>query len=275
MMSKISRAYRESRFGQIHYRIALPSGPVTAPPLLCLHQTPSDGRDWAPVMPALSQNRVVIAADTPGYGQSDSPPEPVLIDDYARVMLQLMDDLAADGIIPAGQFDVMGFHTGSLISTELARSYPDRVRRVVLFGLAAYEADKRAEKLANLPVMFPPPGPDLKHVEKLWGIIGQLSDPRVGFEERHVNMAECLRLGARMPWGYISVYKYDFLGAMTQVEQPVLVMNPQDDLWEVTSATSHNYRNGTRYDMPGVKHGVLSLEHDRVIAVIEGFLQAA
>ena len=272
-MSEISRAYCRSRYGQLHYRIARTSAPITAPPLLCMHQTPSDGRDWVPVMPALSRNRVVIAADTPGYGMSDSPPEPVLIDDYAEVMAQLMVDLAADDIVPTGPFDVMGFHTGSLIATELARSLPERVRRAVLFGLAAYPAEKRAEKLANLPNTFPPPGDDLHHVEKLWAIIGQLSDPRVSMEERHVNMAECLRLGRRMPWGYIAVYRYDFLGAMTEVEQPVLVMNPQDDLWEVTSATAHRYRNGTRYDMPGVKHGVLSLEHDRVVATIEEFLQ--
>jgi hypothetical protein len=62
---------------------------------------------------------------------------------------------------------------------------------------------------------------------------------------------------------------------MAQVDQPVLVMNPEDDLWEVTSATSHHYRNGTRYDLPGVKHGVLSLEHDRVVATIDRFLQQA
>jgi pimeloyl-ACP methyl ester carboxylesterase len=273
-MPEISRAYCPSRYGQLHYRIASPSTPVTAPPLLCLHQTPSDGRDWVPVMPALAQGRVVIAADTPGYGMSDSPEAPVRIEDFAEVMAQVMVDLAAQGIVPAGPFDVMGFHTGSLIATELARSWPERVRRAVLFGLAAYPAEIRTEKLAALPDVFPPPGDDLHHVEKLWAIIGQLSDPRISAETRHMNMAECLRLGRRMPWGYISVYNYDFLGAMAEVDQPVLVMNPQDDLWEVTCATAHHYRNGTRYDLPGVKHGVLSLEHDRVVAAIEGFLRA-
>ncbi len=274
-MNKIRRAYCDSRYGQLHYRVARPSAPVSAPPLLCMHQTPSDGRDWAPIMPALSQNRVVIAADTPGYGMSDSPPEPVRIDDYAEIMAQLMADLADDGVVAAGEFDVMGFHTGSLIATELARSNADKVRRAVLFGLAAYTAEVRAEKLARLPETFPPPGDNLHHIEKLWAIVGKLSDPRVSMEERHVSMAECLRLGRRMPWGYISVYQYDFLGAMADVVQPVLIMNPQDDLWEITSANAHRYRNGTRYDMPGVKHGVLSIEHDRVVATIEAFLQQA
>lgn len=272
-MASIIRAYAVSRYGQLHYRIAAPAGETTAPPLLCLHQTPSHSGDWVPVMPALGEKRVVVAADTPGYGMSDMPPAPIRIEDFSEIMATFMDDLADQGVVPAGPFDVMGFHTGSLVGTELARSRPDRVGRLVLFGLAAYPAELRAAKLAALRTNFPPPADNLDHVEKLWAIIQQLSDPRMGAEDKHVGMAECLRLGRRMPWGYDAVYRYDFLGAMAQVEQPVLVMNPEDDLGEVTKATSHLFRHGTRYDMPGVKHGVLTIEHDRVVARIEEFLQ--
>jgi pimeloyl-ACP methyl ester carboxylesterase len=167
----------------------------------------------------------------------------------------------------------MGFHTGSVIATQLATSLPHQVRRVVLFGLAAYPADLRKEKLQMLQKAFPPPGPGIEHIKKLWAIIGQLSDPRISWEERHVSMAECLRLGARMPWGYVSVYRYDFLEAMAKVTQPVLVMNPQDDLWDITNATAQIFPNGRRVDLPGVKHGVLKLETARVVAEIEAFLQ--
>ncbi len=271
-MTSVTRAYAKSRYGQLHYRIARPEGASAAPPLLCMHQTPSHGGDWLPVMPALAEKRVVIAVDTPGYGMSDMPPAPIDIADFADIMAQFMDDLAASGIVPSGPFDVMGFHTGSLIATDLARTRPARVRRMVVFGLAAYPAELREAKLAGLLQNFPPPGDNLDHVEKLWGIIQQLSDPRMGAEEKHVNMAECLRLGTRMPWGYIAVYRYDFLGAMAEVEQPVLIMNPDDDLGAVTKATSHLFRGGTRFDLPGVKHGVLSIEHDRVVSRIEEFL---
>jgi pimeloyl-ACP methyl ester carboxylesterase len=272
-MTSVTRAYAPSRYGQLHYRIARPDGETAAPPLLCLHQTPSHSGDWLPVMPALGKKRVVIAADTPGYGMSDMPPAPVTIELYAEIMAQLMNDLAAQRIVPAGPYDVMGFHTGSLIGTQLARALPDMVRRLVVFGLAAYPADIREAKLAALPQNFPPPGDNLDHIEKLWGIIQKLSDPRMGAEEKHVAMAESLRLGRRMPWGYEAVYRYDFLGAMGKVEQPVLIMNPDDDLSTVTKATAHLYRHGTRFDLPGVKHGVLTIEHDRIVARIEEFLR--
>jgi pimeloyl-ACP methyl ester carboxylesterase len=265
----ILKAYTPSRYGQLHYRIATPAIAPTAPPLLCLHQTPGNSRDWLPIIPQLAQSRIVIAADTPGYGMSDAPPEPASIEELAAVMAQLMDDLA-----PGAPFDVMGFHTGSAIATELAASLPDRVRRMVVFGLAAFTTEVRDAHLTALLEYFPAPADNLDHVEKLWAVIQDLSDSRIDAETKHRNMGEYLRLGSNLPWGYISVFRYDFLEAITKVAQPVLIMNPEDDLWENTLATAHRFQNGRRYDLRGVKHGVLSIETDRIVAEITGFLDS-
>jgi len=271
-MPHITRAYADSRFGQLHYRIARPEGTPTAPPLLCLHQTPSNGTEWLPLIPALAKGRIVIAPDTPGYGNSDAPPQPASIADFATIMAEFMTALADEGVIPAGPYDVMGAHTGSIIATELGQADKARVRRIVLFGLAAYPAAIRAAKLTDLPAKFPPPDMSLTHVERLWAIFGQLSDDRMTAEDRHVAMAECLRLGARMPWGYIAVYQYDFEGGLDALEQPVLVVNPEDDLWEVTRRNSARLRHGERWDLPGRAHGFLKHEADLVAARIAGFL---
>ncbi len=271
-MQHIKRAYRESRFGQLHYHIARPEGTPTAPPLLCLHQTPSNSTGWLPLIPPLAKDRIVIAPDTPGYGMSDAPPEPASIPDFAEIMADFMAGLAADGVIPDGAYDVMGAHTGSITATELGLIEPSQVRRLVLFGLAAYPAGIRAAKLVDLPVKFPPPDMSLAHVERLWAIFGQLSDDRMNAEARHVAMAECLRLGVRMPWGYIAVYNYDFEGGLDALSQPVLVVNPEDDLWEVTRRNSGRLRNGERWDLPGRAHGFLAHEADMVAARIADFL---
>jgi len=273
-MTTITRAYAPSAYGQLHYRIVAAEGPVTRPPLLCLHQTPSNGGEWEPILPFLAQGRVVIAPDTPGYGMSDSPPAPVSIADFAGVMSRFMADGAAAGLFRPGPYDVMGAHTGSIIATELARSLPQAVRRLVLFGLAAYDADIRATKLATLYEKFPPPGNNLRHVEKLWAIMTTLTDPRVSAEAIHLKMADSLRLGSRLPWAYEAVYRYDFLGAMTEVEQPVLIVNPEDDLWEPTRRSSHLYRHGRRLDIPGVKHGALEIERELIVREILAFLEA-
>ncbi len=273
-MSTITRAYAPSRYGQLHYRIVRPEGPESRPPLLLLHQTPSNGSEWEPILGDLATGRVVVAPDTPGYGMSDAPPAPVSIADFAGVMDRFMTDGVASGLFRAGAYDVIGAHTGSITATELARSRPQAVRKLVLFGLAAYDAEVRRQKLDTLYQKFPPPGNDLVHVEKLWAILTQLTDPRMSAEARHLKMAESLRLGSRLPWAYEAVYRYDFLEAMTGVEQPVLVINPEDDLWEPTRRSSHLYRNGRRLDIPGVKHGVLEIEHERIVREIRAFLDA-
>lgn len=269
---RVSRAYAPSRFGQVHYRIATPAHLLDAPALLCLHQTPSSSVDFEPVLAPLGRRRVVIAVDTPGYGMSDSPPAPLSIETLGAVMSELMTELVEQGHVPAGPFDLLGQHTGSVIATEMARTDPDRVRRLVLFGLAAFPAEVRAAHLAALLDAFPAPDASLAHVERLWAAIGALSDPRLSDEQRHRHMAECLRGVGRMPWGYDSVFRYDFLGAIPQVTQPVLVMNPQDDLWDVTLATAALFPNGDRFDMPGVQHGVLALERDTIVPRIDAFL---
>ena len=267
-----TKAYAPGRFGQLHYRIAAPDG-ATQPPLLCLHQTPSNSRQWEPIQASLAKDRVVVAADTPGYGMSDPPPQPLEIGDYADAMFGLMEHLAGSGVVAPGSFDVMGYHTGSITATEMARRDPQRVRRCVLFGLAAYPEDVRAERLDRLNDRFPPPDRTLAHVEKLWSLIGELADPAIPAEQLHIGMADALRLGARLPWGYIAVYRYDFLGAMTEVRQPVLVFNPEDDLWGVTQQTSHLFPNGRRIDVPGVSHGFLTIRRDFVVDEIEEFLR--
>ena len=116
----------------------------TRPTLLCLHQTPKSGWDYEPLMPVMAADRVIVAPDTPGYGGSDAPPAPVAIEDYAEVMAALMQDLQAKGAAPPGPFDVMGYHTGSLTATQLGLARPERVRRLVLLGLAAFDAEERA-----------------------------------------------------------------------------------------------------------------------------------
>jgi pimeloyl-ACP methyl ester carboxylesterase len=270
-MTTILRAYASSRYGQLHYRIAMPQGPVTAPPLLCLHQTPSNGYEWTPLIPGLARDRVVIAPDTPGYGNSDAPPAPASIPDFAGVVQALMDDLAAQGVIAGGAFDVMGAHTGSIIATHLAVT-DARVRRLVLFGLAAYPAQERERRLADLLAKFPTPGPTLAHVEALWAIFGELGDARMTAEDRHVGMAECLRLGTRMPWAYQAVYRFDFEGALDRVENPTLIVNPEDDLCEPTRRAAPRLRHGELWELPGKAHGFLKFDGDDVVARIAHFL---
>ena len=271
MNATIRRGYIDNVYGQMHYRIAGPKSSTANPPLLCLHQTPKSGWDYEPLMPDLGRDRVVVAPDTPGYGDSDAPPGPVLIGDYADAMIRFMDDMNAAGTIPAGEFDVIGYHTGSLTATDLANRWPDRVRRVILVGLAAYEADVRQQKLENIG-RFPGLKPDASNVIDFFKIMESMNDTRVDLGWRHASLIECLRPGDRAPWGFISVYKYDFLGNLRALRQKTLVLAPEDDLWMVTRKVAPIIPNGTCVELVGAAHGVFKVEPERVSGIIRDFL---
>jgi pimeloyl-ACP methyl ester carboxylesterase len=273
MNAPIRRGYIDNIYGQMHYRVAASPGSADNPPLLCLHQTPKSGWDYEPLMPDLGRDRVVLAPDTPGYGSSDAPPEPVLIGDYADAMIRFMDDMTVTGTIAPGPFDVIGYHTGSLVATDLANRYPDRVNRLILVGLAAYEADVRARKLETIG-RFPALGPDASNAVALWNLMETMNDPRIDLGWKHASMVECLRPGEKLPWGFISVYKYDFLGNLSALRQQTLVLAPQDDLWVVTRQVAPIIPNGRCVELPGAAHGFFKVEPERVCGIIREFLAA-
>jgi pimeloyl-ACP methyl ester carboxylesterase len=81
---------------------------------------------WDMQVPALSREFQVIAFDNRGSGRSDKPATPYSIRLFADDTAGLMDAL---GIASA---HVYGQSMGGLIAQELALSYPERVRTLVL-----------------------------------------------------------------------------------------------------------------------------------------------
>jgi len=268
---QVERAYTASRYGQLHYRIARPIGASTRPTLVCFHQSPKSGWDYEPIMAGLAQDRIVLAPDTPGYGGSDAPPAPTTIEDYARIMMEFVDGLQVAGTIPVGPIDVFGYHTGSVICTQLGRAFPDRVRRLTLLGLAAYDTEERARRLAVID-RFPVPQADGSNIVALWALVESLNDPRIDVEWRQLSFAECLRSGSRLPWGFMAVYAYDFLGNLAQLTQPTLILCPEDDLWDNTRAVVPIIPNGRLLEFPGVAHGFFKLDGEQVVGELRGFL---
>ena len=64
--------YLDLDYGQLHYRSNECS---SAPPLLLLHQSPSDSTMYAELAATLDDQYWVIAPDNPGFGNSDALPD--------------------------------------------------------------------------------------------------------------------------------------------------------------------------------------------------------
>jgi pimeloyl-ACP methyl ester carboxylesterase len=132
------RGYVEAPSGQIHYREL-----GTGFPLVFLHQTATTGRVYEPAMRLLADRYRCIAIDTPGFGNSDSPPTQYTMSDYAKAIHAAVTSLGA------ARYHLLGHHTGSSIAIEIAYLFPDAVDHLVLHSCPEGTEEFRREKLAD------------------------------------------------------------------------------------------------------------------------------
>lgn len=270
-MVAVKRAYGTGLFGQVHYRIAGDPTAAIAPPLICLHQSPKTGRDFEAVMAELGRTRLVVALDTPGYGQSDAPDAPPGILDYAANVLAFIEGLRAQGMLAPGQVDLMGYHTGGVIAAALAARHPTMVRRIVFVSLAGFPLDVRAARLEQMHI-FATPREDNGNIDALLALGLTLNDKRLGPEWRHRALGEILSTGMKMPWGFRAVYDHDMLADLRAIGQPALVLCPRDDLWDETHANIGLLSDARLVEFAGSGNGFLELDTAAVAESITAFL---
>ena len=265
----VHRGYVDGPWGQIHYREAgVPDR--DRPSLICFHMSPMTGRTYAHFMAVLAQHggRHVIAFDTPGFGMSDPPPSPPTIADYAEAFIAALDAL---GLIDP--VDVMGYHTGSMISCELGASHAERIRRLVLVSAPMFTdedlAQMRAEYRPNLPKE------DGSHLLYRWqrfshhyGLGG------MNLEQINDAFPDGL-LGRNIEhWGHRAAFEFQPGMRLADVEQPILLLNPQDDLRDYTLRAPEHIRNGRMVMLDGWGHGFLDLHAGAAAELVESFLAA-
>jgi pimeloyl-ACP methyl ester carboxylesterase len=263
----VRRAYADGRFGQLHYRIATPQragGAATRPPLLCLHMSPNSGRIFQKFIAAMGVDRVAVAPDTPGFGESDPPPAPPSIEDYAGAMGDLIDALGF------GEIDVMGYHTGSETCTALALARPTQVRRLVLVSAPIFTAEELVQFRSHYaPVPLDPEG---GHLVRKWK--GQLfwAGPGKTMEMCAEEFPDAVRNPQISWWGHAAAFAFPMGDQLGKVTQPVLVLNPDDDLHAHTLRAANLMRQGRIQHLPGWGHGFLDVHTDAARRIVAGFL---
>jgi poly(3-hydroxyalkanoate) depolymerase len=116
------------RVGELELRVAHRGNGGT--PLLLLHGIGAHIDMWRPLERLLT-GREVIAFDAPGTGGSQPLKRPRRMDGLAEIVRDLLDTLGHQ------QVDVLGVSFGGALAQELARRYPDRVRRLILCSTSA------------------------------------------------------------------------------------------------------------------------------------------
>ena len=264
------RAYADTSIGQIHYRYAAPETPTDLSPLLLLHMSPASSLIYENFMNLMGESRACIAPDTPGYGNSDSHESPPRIEDFAAAMIELVENLDLDQPI-----DVMGYHTGSMTAVAMANQAPETVRKLVLVSAPIFTAEelKRFDQIYNTDSIWTPDGEKLLSLWK-WFVEFFQVDTVNTVEAAGRIFYERLSGRERYWWGHHAAFEYQFAAALEQVNQPILVLNPNDDLAAMTPRAEPIMRNGRIHDLPNLTHGFLDSHPTEVITILQDFLDS-
>ena len=168
------------------------------------------------------------------------------------------------------QVDLMGFHTGSQTCVELALQRPQQVRRLVLISTPIYTATERVEKKQQFGQQALTR--DGSHVAKKWR-----GHQKWGMQGRTLeHLAYQFPDSVRRPdiswWGHHAAFDYPCGERLAEVQQPVLVLNPADDLHEKTLRAAQYLNNGHTQELPGWSHGFLDLFPTQATAVVKHYL---
>jgi pimeloyl-ACP methyl ester carboxylesterase len=251
----LTRSYVRTTAGQVHVRRA---GSSARRPILLLHGSPRSGASLAALATALAADRIVLAVDTPGYGDSDKPtwvePDRAL-EPFADVLAEVITSSRL------GPVDVLGTHTGAALALELARLRPDLVGSLILHGLPLFDDAERADLLAHY---FPSMDPiwDGAHLLRAWHMCrnlllfwpwyrqeagATLRYPLVP-EALHRDVLDLLKAGPSYAWAYRAAFNYRTEQVLPSIgARALLAITPGDPL------ASHVERaRGLRPDLPTV-----------------------
>ncbi|MBL8628462.1 MAG: alpha/beta fold hydrolase [Rhodospirillaceae bacterium] len=267
----VTRQYAPNRFGQLHLHVAQPKDrkDITRTPLVCFHQTPASGHTFDGLIPYMATDRVLMAVDTPGYGESDRPPYPVTIGTYA--------DGVADALQALGygkgkrQIDVLAYHTGCLIAADMAARYPQLVRRLVLTAVPYYpDPEKRAQSFAKIERWTFSEEP--KRVLEFWDNNVKKRAEGISLELGIAQFQDRIRPGDKEWWGYEAVFSYDPTPTFAAIKQPMAILNPHGALKQQTEAVATAVPGATFVDLPEITHSVFQLNAGTIATHARAFL---
>ena len=263
----VRRVYVDGRYGQIHCRLAVPEA-APAAPVVCLHMSPKSGRSYRQILPWLADRRVALAPDYPGHGESDPPPaEPhVTIADFADSAWTVVD------AIGGGPVHFVGYHTGAMVAVEATTQRPGDVLSITCISAPVLTAEETESLVAAFqPIPIDEAG---TRFTVNWQRVLKHRGPGMTLQMAAESFAENLRAGDDYEWGHRAAFEYaaEYNRKLAEVEHPIFVMNPADDMFEQSPRADSMMQNGRRTDYPQWGHGFLNAFPEEAAAEILGFI---
>ena len=247
------------------------AGSESAPPLVLMHGWGFDGEmTYYKMIPALAEHFRVVVPDHRNHGKSDRIRGPVDVADLALETIGVLDALGCE------RFDVFGYSLGGMAAQVLAYRHPERVRRLVLAGTAAYPVDrlriptrvvfwisravarlsKKEVVILTYRYLLRSGIVDAKHARWFWAAMLN-RDPTLYYES------------GKAAW------RFDSRAWVGQIDVPTMVIIPTNDQ---IVATRTQYELAELIgpervlEIPGVGHESVMSRSDEYVAAIESFL---
>jgi pimeloyl-ACP methyl ester carboxylesterase len=230
--SQIRKAYLDTKYGQLHYRYAVPSDPPRDI-IVFLHQSATSGASMTRLMDHYaSRGYACYAPDMPGFGQSDDPPD-FAVEEISALGTRWYVNLYLRAFAQLGvaKYHIVGHHTGASLATEMAAVRPEAVKSICLIGTSVMTAAERAEMKARFFEPFNKPTPDGSHLQKTWDYVAKLGGD--GDLEVHQQAAlDHIRAWKGRNQIYGAIWDQDKEKYMKDVSCPAIAMCAEDDvLW--------------------------------------------
>ncbi len=215
----ISKGYIQTRDGQVHYRYG---GKKGNPPVVFFHMIATSSQCYEKIMRQLEQEYRMVALDTPGFGESFSPPHAPTIPYYASVLLEALTNL---GIT---EFHAFGHHTGAAIAAQMASDSPERIMSLMMEGpiwLTPEEARFFHDQFGN-PVSIEDDG---SHLMRMWEHVTGL-DPNHPPELSHREVIDTLKAMLRFHEAFAAVFSQDYEAVFSRINCPMLLLCGENDI---------------------------------------------
>ncbi len=253
----VRRSYADSRYGQIHIWTAYPSGGGfdERTPIVCLHHAGSSGRLFAPALRELGHDRSIYAPDLPGHGSSDVPASRASVADLAGALGDFLDSLRLRAV------DLIGYQLGALAAAELAIARPQQVRRIILWGVAAYSPQERATLLAQSGTLGS--RDDGSDIAEEWRQTLERRGPGAPMSSVTDEFSDRLRAGVHGSRAFAAGLEYPVTERLPLVKQPTVVLRLRDEYGDYAPRVRSALPGGSLMELPDHGRGFIGAAPQR------------
>ena len=204
-------------------------------------------------------------------GMSDAPSAEPKIVDYSQAAKAVLDHL------DIARAHVFGHHTGAQIAAELAAEHPDRLGKVMLYGVPMMTSEERQHWWNEIVPwekdgVVHKPQPGGSHLVAQFRRVERMGDPELA----HRILLTALMAGPDWWYGHNAALTHDMGPALKAIQSPLLLLSHQGEMLHSCTLAAQALRpDATLVTMK--TEGVFAMDSDpeELVAEVMGFLKAA